>query len=61
MHEFQREGVTTVVVSHSTELVATFCERAIWLEHGRIVMQGPATDVAAQYAERVHQSAELMA
>ena len=60
MHEFQREGVTTVVVSHSTELVATFCERAIWLEHGSIVMQGPATDVVKRYLDSVPHTSEVV-
>ena len=53
MHEFQRQGTTIVVVSHSLDLVASFCERAIWLDHGRIVAEGPAAAVVQQYTQTV--------
>jgi ABC-type polysaccharide/polyol phosphate transport system ATPase subunit len=58
MHEFQRQGTTIVVVSHSLDLVANFCERAIWLDHGRIVAEGPAAQVVQQYTETVPHAAE---
>jgi len=58
MHEFQRQGTTIVVVSHSLDLVASFCERAIWLDHGRIVAEGPAAQVVQQYTETVPHAAE---
>jgi ABC-type polysaccharide/polyol phosphate transport system ATPase subunit len=58
MHEFQRQGTTIVVVSHSLNLVASFCERAIWLDHGRIVAEGPAAQVVRQYTETVPHAAE---
>ena len=51
MHDFQRRGTTIVVVSHSLELITSFCERAIWLEHGKIVDEGTATAVVHRYTE----------
>ena len=59
MHEFQRTGMTIIVVSHSLELISTFCERAIWLEHGSMRAEGPAREVLRQYTETVHHPAEV--
>jgi|WetSurMetagenome_2_1015567.scaffolds.fasta_scaffold03648_2 ABC-2 type transport system ATP-binding protein len=47
--EFQENGTTTLLVSHSTELVAKLCNRAAWLEHGHLRMLGEAADVLEQY------------
>lgn len=38
-----------VIASHSRELVCHTCNRVIWLEHGKIRMDGPAAEVAAAY------------
>lgn len=53
MYEFQRGGTTIVVVTHALDLVAQFCQRAIWIEHGSVVRQGPAASVVAAYMETV--------
>ena len=58
MHDFQQRGTTIVVVSHILELITTFCERAIWLEHGRVVAEGPAVAVVEQYSESVPHAVE---
>ena len=38
-----------VIATHSRHLVERSCNRAIWLEHGRILMDGGADEVAAAY------------
>ncbi len=38
-----------VIATHSRELMERTCNRAIWLEHGRIKMEGPCADVCAAY------------
>lgn len=38
-----------VIASHSRELIETSCNRAIWLEHGKIKMDGTASEVCASY------------
>ena len=38
-----------VIASHSLEVIVNTCNRAIWLEHGRIKMDGPASLVAGKY------------
>lgn len=53
IREFRRQGKTLLCVSHSSEMVRTFCDRAIWLEHGRVRRIGPSGDVLAAYAAQV--------
>lgn len=38
-----------VIASHSRELIETSCNRAIWLEHGQIKMDGSASEVSSAY------------
>lgn len=47
---FKQEGKTLLFVSHSGPLVGQLCERAIWLERGHVLRDGPAGDVLAAYA-----------
>ncbi len=42
---FLARGATFVLVSHSADMVRQLCQRAIWLEAGRIVADGPAGEV----------------
>jgi ABC-type polysaccharide/polyol phosphate transport system ATPase subunit len=42
-------GITVLFVSHSIEQVKRLCNKAIWLEKGRIVMQGDAEEVCNAY------------
>lgn len=44
-------GATIVFVSHSIEQVQQVCSRAIWLEKGRLVMDGPVEEVCNKYTE----------
>jgi lipopolysaccharide transport system ATP-binding protein len=43
------EGRTLLFVSHSTDSLAKFCDRCIWLEHGRVRADGPTEQVLEQY------------
>lgn len=49
LREFQERGGTLVFVSHSSAAVVNLCRRAIWLEKGRVVMDGPAKEVSEAY------------
>jgi ABC-type polysaccharide/polyol phosphate transport system ATPase subunit len=42
-------GHTVIVVSHDPRVIAQFCDRAVLLDGGHIVMNGPAADVADRY------------
>lgn len=47
--DFKRQGKTLLFVSHSTGAVANLCERALWLDHGNLAMDGEAAQVVAAY------------
>jgi homopolymeric O-antigen transport system ATP-binding protein len=51
----QEDGRTIVFVSHDLNAILSTCSRAIFVEEGRILMDGPATDVVSRYES--HQSA----
>jgi len=44
-------GCTLLLVSHSMQQILQFCERAIWLETGKVVMDGDALAVVKAYEE----------
>jgi ABC-type polysaccharide/polyol phosphate transport system ATPase subunit len=53
MSEFAREGRTVFFVSHDLGAIAQMCERAIWLDGGRVRHDGPAARSIELYlAER---------
>lgn len=43
------QGVTFIYVSHATDSVRSLCDRGVWLDKGRIRMDGPSVDIAAAY------------
>ncbi|HEX8599811.1 MAG TPA: ABC transporter ATP-binding protein [Chloroflexia bacterium] len=45
----RRRGVTIVFVSHALDAVRSLCSRAIWLDHGRMIADGPAGSVVDRY------------
>jgi ABC-type polysaccharide/polyol phosphate transport system ATPase subunit len=49
IESFLARGATMVLVSHSSATVQDLCQRAIWLEDGRVVADGPAGDVVAAF------------
>ena len=53
--QLRAAGCSAIVVSHTPDLISTFCDRALLLEKGRFVMEGPAGDVADAYVKRLTQ------
>jgi len=53
---FLSRGGTLLFVSHDEGAVLEHCARAIWLEHGRLVADGPSRSICRQYAEALHRS-----
>jgi ABC-2 type transport system ATP-binding protein len=43
------QGHTVIMVSHDPRIVSTFCDRAVLLDGGCLVMDGPASDVSDGY------------
>ncbi|WP_182050210.1 ABC transporter ATP-binding protein [Changpingibacter yushuensis] len=54
IREFQSEGRSIILVSHSAEQIIDVCDRAVVLDHGRIIAMGDARDAMS----RLHQKYE---
>jgi ABC-type polysaccharide/polyol phosphate transport system ATPase subunit len=50
MEEMIAKARLIVMVSHDLAALAKFCNKAIWLDHGRIRMQGRTAEVVAAYS-----------
>jgi lipopolysaccharide transport system ATP-binding protein len=53
MTEVTKDGRTVVFVSHNTQPVRAFCERALRLDHGRLVDDGDTDSVIRRYLATV--------
>ena len=51
--DLHRAGHSMLLVSHEPRTIAAFCDRALLLEGGRIVLAGPADAVADRYLRTV--------
>ena len=49
MSQLIESGAGVLLVSHALDQVARFCERTIWLDRGRIAMDGPTDEVIKAY------------
>lgn len=47
--KLKRNGTTVVLVSHDMASVVNFCDRAIFLQGGRVKMEGSSSEVAEKY------------
>lgn len=48
--QLHADGHTTLIVSHDPRIISSFCDRAILLDGGQIVMEGSGHDVSVAYA-----------
>jgi lipopolysaccharide transport system ATP-binding protein len=53
MEDLSGTGRTVLFVSHNMQAVAQLCDRALHLERGEIVRDGPSADVVASYLQTV--------
>ena len=51
MEEIVNRGAAIIFVSHNLDVVARFCDRAILLDHGRVLVEGAPQDVIAAYTD----------
>jgi lipopolysaccharide transport system ATP-binding protein len=58
IQQFRDNGGTMLLVSHDLGTIQSICDRAIWLEHGRIKAIGSPTDVAMAYLNDVAEREE---
>ena len=53
MHGFRAAGATILFVSHSLEAVRSLCDKAVWLDNGRVVVSGNTDQVIESYLASV--------
>jgi ABC-type polysaccharide/polyol phosphate transport system ATPase subunit len=53
MMEMMEKAHLMVMVSHDLDSLARLCNRAVWLDHGRVVRAGSADEVIAAYRASV--------
>lgn len=56
MRQICRSGSTVLFVSHSSHAIAQLCDRAVWLEDGRISMIDSALEVVRAYDYSIHEA-----
>jgi lipopolysaccharide transport system ATP-binding protein len=56
MEELGSSGRTVIFVSHQLPAVAQLCDRAIQIDTGRVVADGPPAEVIANYLHQTHSS-----
>ena len=49
MNEFREKGTTIIFVSHSLQQVRDFCDKALWLEGGKVRQMGDCDEVLGEY------------
>jgi lipopolysaccharide transport system ATP-binding protein len=51
IRKMQSEGVSIILVTHSINTLLEFCDRAVYLRAGEVVLDGACRDVAKRYAD----------
>lgn len=51
IRQLQRSGVSILLVTHSMNALIEYCDRAIFLKRGKVVMDGACRDVVKAYAD----------
>lgn len=51
MKERIQSNATVVLVSHNAKVIGEICDRVVWIEHGRSIMEGDPKTVLEAYAK----------
>jgi lipopolysaccharide transport system ATP-binding protein len=54
LRERMRQGHTVILVSHDEGQVASLCDRLLWVEHGKSILEGDRDEVFAAYHRELH-------
>ena len=49
IREFREAGTTVLLVSHAANVIRTLCQKAAWLDHGRLIDVGDAQQISDAY------------
>lgn len=58
MKDITAQGRIVIVVSHALGVIDEICTRCLWLDQGKLVMDGPAKEVTKAYERAVAQADE---
>jgi len=50
--EIRERAGTVFLVSHSASTIKSVCDRALWMDKGELIMDGPAKEVVSAYTKR---------
>jgi ABC-2 type transport system ATP-binding protein/lipopolysaccharide transport system ATP-binding protein len=53
--QFRQQGTSILLVSHSMALIESMCQRAAWLDHGKLMAVGKPDQVIQAYREKDRQ------
>jgi ABC-2 type transport system ATP-binding protein len=59
IRSFQRDGRTILMVTHGLDTVAQLCDRAILLDHGQVVVDGPPVEALRAFRDWAEEQNEL--
>jgi lipopolysaccharide transport system ATP-binding protein len=59
MGDFARDGRTVLFVSHNMGIVQSLCRRAVFLEKGRVVADGPVREVVGHYLQTLEEAVKV--
>lgn len=51
LEELAKSKMTIVIVSHSLDSIKKLCNRAIWINEGKVAMDGKCSDVISEYLQ----------
>lgn len=51
--QLKQQGKTVIIVSHELDQIKEYCDRAIWLDHGKIMLSGQPETVIKAYTKFV--------
>ena len=57
MRELMSASRLMVMVAHDLDAIVDMCNRVIWMEHGRIIAEGPPQEVVPRYVAAATQAA----
>lgn len=52
IYSIRNQGRTILCASHANNILENLCTRALWLDHGQLVMDGPVKEVLRAYEGR---------
>lgn len=58
IRDYRARGTTILLVSHQTVEVEKYCDRALWMDHGRVAALGETTGVIERYLEALATSTD---